>query len=257
MSPDTRQPRRATCLIVLLLLPPWTGGCISGSLASNTDRHPLGFRWSDAPRQLVHVGETVEFDFVLQDSWRQFVPPTGLADFCITTIGNEHVESEPDLGGHFRFAHTFDKVTPGDVIDVRTTAYQRRGQRDFMNIAGEWVYGENPYDDPDRNVADDHIQLTVYESPIELSIARPPDDLDLESGVLRIRLADGSTRSVYIDRPHRPGFTITGPEPDGFYTVRYRPSGNELNQTGTTEVEFVIHDMAGYPHYATVTLETP
>ncbi len=257
MDLNTRQSGKRIHLIALISSLPWAGGCISGSLASNTDRHTLGFHWSDAPRQMLYVGETVEFDFVLQDMWRQFVPPTGLADFCILTIGNERIESEPDLTGHFRFAHTFNQSAPDETIDVRATAFRQRGQRDFMKIAGEWVYAENPFDDPDRKVADDSIRLTVYETLIELTIARPPDDLDTESGVLRIRRSDGSIRSIYIDRPHRPGFTITESEPDGYYQVRYRPSGNELNSTGTTEVEFVIHDMAGYPHYATTTLETP
>jgi hypothetical protein len=68
---------------------------------------------------------------------------------------------------------------------------------------------------------------------------------------------NGSPTSIYLDRPHRPGFSITGPEPDGYYRIRYVPSGMELNPIGTTEVEFVVYDTAGHPHYASTTLDTP
>ena len=257
MIPDTRRQLRQAHRVILAVSLSGVGGCISGSLASNTDRHPLGYRWSDASRQMVHVGETVEFDFVLQDLWRRFVPPLGLADYCVTVINGKRLESEPNAAGHFQFAYAFNQVTPGEKIEVRTIAYQQRGHRDFMRIREKWVYAESPFNRPDRKVAADSIRLTVYQAPIDLAVVRPPDDLDPESGVLRIRRADGSTTSVYLDRPHHPGFTITGPEPDGYYRVSYRPKGNELNPVGTTDVEFEIYDTAGFPHYASTTLETP
>jgi hypothetical protein len=67
----------------------------------------------------------------------------------------------------------------------------------------------------------------------------------------------GSTTAVYIDRPHRPGFTITGPALDGTYAVRYVPKAAELNAVGTTLVEFVVHDLAGNQHHVSTTLSTP
>ena len=86
---------------------------------------------------------------------------------------------------------------------------------------------------------------------------RPPDDLDADTGVLRLRRSDGTVTSRYIDRPGRPGFTLSGPEPDGVYRVRYEPSGDELNSIGETEVEFMIYDHGGHAHHASTVLETP
>ena len=70
-------------------------------------------------------------------------------------------------------------------------------------------------------------------------------DLDAESGVLRIKRDDGSSSVVYVDRPNRPGFGLVGPQPDGYYYVIYRPNGNELNRTGSTDIEFTIYDRTG------------
>ena len=233
-------------------------GCVSGSLATNTGPHPPGCVWSDASAQKIQVGEEVRFDFVLQDpTTRKFVSPIGRADYCVATIGSERIEAEPTPTGHFQFLHTFDNVKPGEKIRVDAVAYMQRAGRDFVRVHGQWIRTESPYDLPDAKVAWDSVNLTVYEAPIELRIPRPPDDLNPETGVLRIRRSDGSVTSVYIDRPHRPGFTMTGPEPDGHYRIHYVPKGNELNPIGTTEVELVIYDAAGNPHYASTTLQTP
>ncbi|MGB2988306.1 MAG: hypothetical protein WBE26_20745 [Phycisphaerae bacterium] len=205
----------------------------------------------------MHVGEEVRFDFVLQGLFRRFVPPLGLADYCIATVGSERIEAEPNTVGHFQFTYTFDHVTPGEKVKVQATAYRQRGGRDFMRVRGRWLHSDSPYDLPDQKTAKDSIRFIVYEVPIELSMVQPPDDLEPESGVLRIRRTDGSITPVYIDRPHRPGFAITGPGADGHYRIRYTPKGAELNPIGTTDVEFVIYDTAGNPHYASTTLDTP
>ncbi len=228
-----------------------------GSLASNTGPRPPGRLWSDADHQMVHVGETVRFDFVLVDSARRFVHPLGLADYCVMTIGTKRMEAEPDLAGHFRLAHTFDSAAPGQDIEVQSRAFRQRGGRDFMKVNGRWVQIANPFDPPDQEVAGDAIMLAVYQTSAELILARPSVGLDLESGVLRILRADGSETTVYIDRPHRPGFTISGPGSDGSYRVRYHPKGSELNPVGTTQVEFVIYDVAGRLYRVSSTLETP
>lgn len=249
-----RQAARVASAVLAVAL---GGGCISGSLASSTGPRPGGYRWSDAPKQMAHVAETVEFDFVLQDLSHNFVHPLATADYCVLFIGQDRLETEPGLSGHFEFSYTLSPFEPGEVIEIQAEAYRERGGRDFMMIGGRWMRTDSPIDEPDQRVAVDSIEMTIYVAPIELTLARPADDLDLESGVLRIRRDDGSIRSVYIDRPIRSGFTITGPEPDGYYRVRYLPGGNELNPTGTTEVEFVIHDLAGNRHEKFLTLQTP
>jgi hypothetical protein len=206
---------------------------------------------------MVHVGERVDFDFILLDASGRFANANGLADYCVATIGGEVIETEPDLNGRFQFSHTFENVDSGQRVDVEAVALRQYGRRDFVKIRGRPVFGESPYDDPDQKVAGDSIRFTVYQAPIDLTMASPPDELDAETGVLSILRADGGSTTVYIDRPHRPGFSISGPEPDGFYRVHYVPAGRELNTIGTTEVDFVIHDRGGNPHRMTTRIETP
>jgi len=248
---------RIPSLIALAISCACGGGCISASLATNTGPRPEGRLWSMARRQQVHVGETVRFDFVLQDGAGRFMDPTGLADYCVVIIGQERIEVTPDIRGHFQFSYTFDQVQPGDTIDVTATALRQKGGRDFMNIRGQWLRSDSPYEEIDRALCADDVRLQIYEAPIQLTLARPADDLNPETGKLKILRNDGATTSVFIDVPGRPGFKIRGPEPDGYYRVSYTPKGDELNPIGTTEVEFTIHDMSGRPHHASATLETP
>ena len=232
-------------------------GCVSASLASDTGPRPAGHRWSAAARQQAHVGEEVSFDFVLQDAAKQFVSPVGVADYCVAMIGSRRIESDPDEFGHFTFTHRFDGLRPGEELSVRAIAYQQQGARDFVKVGSQWLEANSPYSIADRTVAEAAIRLSIYQSKVDLRIARPADDFDRETGVLRIRRADGSSAATYINRPNRPGFSIDGPSADGFYRVSYAPSGDETNKTETTDVEFAIYDLAGQRHTVVQTLQTP
>ena len=257
MNLSRRRFGAPTAAVGMALLAVLTGGCISASLASSTGPRPPGWQWSMARRQQAHVGEKVRFDFVLKD-WRgRRVKPFGLANYCATTIGSRRIEAEPDIHGHFSFTHDFSSVRPGTTLKVTTTAYQQRGGRDFMQVRGEWLHSDSPYEEPDRKIGADSIRITIYEAPIELTIAGFTEDLDPDTGVMRIRRANGAITSVYVDRPGRPGFTLSGPDTDGCYRVHYSPKGNELNPVGTTDVDFIIHDRAGQAHEASVTIDTP
>jgi len=233
------------------------GGCRSASLATSTGPRPAERRWSVADRQMVHVGEAVQFDFVLQDESGRFVSPRERADYVVLQVGQERLETDPDDAGHFPFQLTLNGVRPGETLDVQAAAFAQQGGRDFMKVRGQWLKTESPYAAPDRRVAGDSLRFTAYQSTIDFTIPRPPDDLDLETGVLRLRRVDGSSTSVYIDRPGRRGFVITGPEPQGYYRVTYSPKGTEVNPTGTTDVEFIIFDAGGQRHAAAQTIETP
>jgi len=206
---------------------------------------------------MAHVGESVELDFVLQDGFRRFVDPSGVADYAAVFVHKDRIETEPDLYGHFTFTYSLDQAPPGATVEVRAVAYRQRESRDYMRVGDEWLRADSPYDLPDKEVAQDTVQLVTYESLVEFAIARPPVDLDPDSGVLHIRRSDGSTSSVYIDRPHRRGFTISDPEADGLYHIRYRPDGVEVNSTGTTEVHLTIYDLAGQPHEDSINIDTP
>ncbi len=232
-------------------------GCVSASLATDSGPLPPGAKWSDADRQAVHVGEEVAFDFVLSDSRNQLVSPTGLADYCATMVGAQRIEAEPDAYGHFAFRHRFDHVRDGDVIEVRSEAFQQFGSRDFVRVGQQWLETDSPYSVADKKVAGDSIRLTIYQSQVNMQMARPPDDLDPATGVLRFRKADGSSSAVYIDRPGRPGFVVEGPDESGLYRIRYSPSAGELNKSETTEAEWTVYDLSGRRHTVTQTLETP
>lgn len=257
MSEISNLPRVLTALLGGACFCATMTGCVSGSLASNTGPPLRGGVWADAPRQSVLVGETVQFDFVLQNLFRQVVQPLGTADYCVFRVGTTSMDDTADAHGHFQFSYDFEGYKPGDIVDVQVTAYQRIGNQDFMRVGDHWYRSESLFDAPDRRVARDKIQMTVYAPVIELDLPGDADAFDPTSGVLKIHRFDGSTTSVYLDRPGRPGFTLAPQGPDGRYRVRYIPSADQLNHVGTTPVDFSIHDVGGVAHYASVILETP
>jgi len=232
-------------------------GCVGGSLATNSGPRSAGSRWSAAANQKIHVGETVEFDFVLHDAWQRFVRPGGIADYCVLQIGDKRVEAIPGPYGHFDFTHTFEDVAPGAVIDVKVEAFRQRGAKDFVEIGELWMPTEAFSRDPDASVCRDKIRLTAYQSAVSFQVARPADDFDPATGVLRLRKPDGKTTSVYVNRPTRRGFILDGPEPAGYYRVRYQPRGFEVAHTGTTAVTFTIYDVGGQRHVTQLELDTP
>ncbi len=183
--------------------------------------------------------------------------PTGLADYGLVTIGTERIQVEPDVAGHFRFSYMFDDVQPGDQIEVQVKVFREYGHRDFMNINGQWIQSDSPFDPADELLARDTIRLTVYDTTVELSLRGISKELDPETGVLRILRSDEAVRSVFIDRPHRPGFLMEGPDAAGVCRIRYRPRSREINPTGETTFEFEIHDVAGRRYTTSRTIETP
>jgi hypothetical protein len=50
---------------------------------------------------------------------------------------------------------------------------------------------------------------------------------------------------------------VEGPDAAGGYTVRYRPTAEQVNLTGTTEAELVISDLAGHRHVEKTEFLTP
>jgi len=249
----TASIRRAIAVASWLLLMP---GCVSGSLASDTGPRPAGGHWSAASRQMVHVGEEVEFDFVIHDWRRRIINPLGMADYLAAEINGDRVESEADHNGHFVFAYSFDDTPPDQKIRVKATAYRQLGRRDFMRVRESWLQSDSPYNERDEAVAEDEITLTVYQAQIALELPATAEDLNMRSGVLRIQRHDG-TKSVFLAKPDQAGFTFTGPEPDGIYRVTYTPNGDELNPTGTTRYEFRVFDTTGRPVVVEGEIETP
>lgn len=228
-----------------------------GSLA--TDSGPSPTRWSTLDKQLVHVGENVAFSFVLTRDVHQQVPldPFGVADYCTATLGSKRVEASLDDGGHYRFTFVIDEAQPGETLTVSAAAYRQKGQRDMIDIGGQWVRGENPYDPPDQAVGRDSLRLLVYRSRIDLPIERPEADLNLADGRLDIHKNDGSITSIYHQQNGRRGFHFEGPDADGRYHVFYDPAVDEINKSATTPIRFIVHDQSGSQHAFEAALATP
>jgi len=201
------------------------------------------------------------FNFVLHDPLHPFqeapLSPLGIADYCVAIIGNERIETEPDMRGHFSFSHRFTDVRTGQTVLVEAAAYRLKGRRDYMRIAGQWVRGSSPYDKPDKRVAADSVRLQFYEAPIEIVLEPSGDDWLIEAGRLDIRRLDGTVSTVLPDRLDRRGFTMSGPDTAGRYRVKYVPSGTELNPTGSTQAVFIISDRSGKTHRLEETILTP
>lgn len=235
-----------------------TGGCVSGSLASDTGPRSPDARWSTASRQQILPGESVRFDFILTDPLSGvLVSPSGVADYAVLLIGRERLETEPDLYGHFTFTYLFDRAPPGERIRASAAAYRQRRRRDFMRIGDEWMHSESPDELEDKRVAGDEIVFEVYQPVVRLTIGPAGREFDPETGVLKLLRDDGTAKQVYIHRPGRPGFLFEGPGPDGRCVVTYAPTADEANASGRTRAEFLVYDVAGQPHDATAWLDTP
>jgi hypothetical protein len=243
--------------VAVALVASAASGCIRGSLASSTG--PNGPElWSTDDTQQVHVGETVDFSFILLTPMqRRPLDPYGYADYCIAELQERRIVSEPDLGGHFRFSSTMPDAEPGDEIELIATAYRQYGARDFLKVGDTWLRGESPIDEPDRKVCSDEINLVFYQARLQISLPGGAAPLDPESGKLELIKRDGTVSSIFLDRPQRPGFVVQGPDAAGSYTVLYEPRGDELNPSGQTTARLVIYDLAGHPHSAEMTIPTP
>ena len=248
--------RQGVLVGLVAVLPLLGAGCIGGSLATSTGPRVRGL-WSVAAEQHAHVGEEVLFDFVLTRPMdRRPLDPVGIADYCVLQIGEARRIAKPDFDGHFRFSHTLTDQSAGSRIKAIATAYRAVGHQDLAAIAADSAALDGAVDDVDQKQAADSVRLVIYQAKIDLTIPKTASPLDPASGRIQIRKADGSVTSVYQDRPNRRGFTITGAA-DGGYTISYLPRGDELNPTGTTDIEFTVYDQNARRHALSQKLATP
>lgn len=234
-----------------------SSGCLSGSLATSSGGTDGG-KWSIARRQQVHVGETVEFSFVLKKAMsKDSIDAHGIADYCVFSIGGERVEAEIDEAGGFKTEFNFADAEDGRQVEVVASAYSTQDDRDFMQIAGKWLQTESPYNKPDRRIASASVLLNVYQSVVRFKLPKPEDAYDMGTGKLTFRCEGDRLVSVFEHRPPRNGFEISDENADGSRWVAYLPTGDQLNPSGTTDVEFSIYDVAGNRMTFTETLQTP
>ncbi len=232
-------------------------GCMYGSLACDTGPSEQG-AWSVAPLQHAHVGENIALSFILRQRFQQNrIDVLGIADYAVANILEERIEIGPDINSAFLFTHRLAGVKPGQVVAVEVAAHQTRGSKDYMKIRGTWRRSVSAAAQPDELVARDSIKLRIYQSRIDYRFAKPQVDLDWSTARLVITRSDDKVSTVFMDRPARPGFTMNGPDQNGYYRIQYFPLASQVNKTGTTRAAFKVLDVNGLEQSHEIEFDTP
>jgi len=241
-------------LVVGSLVGLFCGGCslyYRSSVATDTGPKPAGTTWSTASEQWAHVGEEVKFSFGL---------PEGEADYAVLKVeptGEARV-TDPISPGKFHFAMRFDKPTPpGKPLTIRITAYREHEHRDYMDMDGELLMKQSPYDVPDSAVALATIKLHVYQSKVSLTVPGRPAGYRWETGRLLLYTDKAEPTEVRQERFYRKGFKVVGPDESGNYLVLYEPTATQVNRCGQTKVVLLVEDAGGKEHAFETVLETP
>ncbi len=251
--PDTRLLLIAFGLSICLQVT----GCAVGSLASSTGNRDRG-EWSIASHQKVYVDEEVEFSFVLRELLRkQWVDPTGRADYCKFYFGAAREDVSVDGYGGFKTSYRFKNYSDGDRVEVKAVAFLQVDDRDEMNIAGEWVENGSPHNRDDLKAADARLVMEVYTTEVRYELPALADGYDFSTAQLIIRKTNGDSSIVYPDRPYRRGFKSDKAESGSGWVVTYEPLADQLNSWGTTETEFSVYDNAGNRHRFSEIIDTP
>ncbi|HRX85565.1 MAG TPA: hypothetical protein P5572_11155 [Phycisphaerae bacterium] len=231
-------------------------GCVAGSLATQTGALP-GETWSNAPRQMAHVGETVPLSFVLKKPLEsKSINAVGLADYCVFDVNGERYDVDVSPNGAFETEITLTHAKPGSSIPIVATAFRENEGRDHMRIAGEWLTNESPRNTPDDRIASAAVTLEIYQSHVDLTVPPLPDGLDVGTARLVLHRRNGGDAIVFVNRPPRRGFTVAA-LPAGGWHITYDPAADEVNPTGTTRAEFSFYDRAGNRHEYRTELPTP
>ena len=198
------------------------------------------------------------FSFVLARNVDDPAPvdPSGIADYCLMSIGGRTYEAELSVDGHFRVTHDFSSSGEGDRVVVRAAAFRQRGRRDRMKVGDEWIIGADPYDHADHLVADDELEILIYKSRIDLPVKLPGSDLSLAAGKLEIGTG-GKTVTVLSEGQRGSGYTHAGPDDQGHYHVLYEPLAEQLHKSGTTPIRFTVPDSGGREHVTEAVVYSP
>ncbi len=202
--------------------------------------------------QWVHVGEPVKVIYDVRSGWADYailhISPLDRSEVALAT--------EP---GSFRFRDLrFEQPTPPEKpMRLRAWAYRERGQRDYMDLDGELLSRESPYDVPDSRVASASMKIHVYQT--SLSIPIPPDPAGYNWQTAKLLLYADPARPVEVRpvREYRTGFRIEGPTAAGGYVMAYEPTAEQVRRTGSTRVVFTVSNTAGFPWRYEDWLETP
>lgn len=226
---------------------------MKGSLATRTG--PAGSdRWSVEKLQHAHVGERVEFQFIVMDAVRG-VPMGNMADYAVWDIGGTPEVTSTGGDGRFHLSYTFEESATGNVA-VRATAYRARGSQDVHAINGQLVELANPNDLPDAQVASDEIALSVYQAAVRFDVPDRTPEYLWATALLTFQTGD-NVSTVRPARPGRPGFAIIHDDTSATTVVTFTPTADLLPTTGSTAVRLLVHDAAGEQQVLEQMVPTP
>lgn len=208
--------------------------------------------------QYVHRGETVQFSFVLKRPLAgESISGLGLADYCVFDIGGDRDAVGLDPEGAFTYEHTFDDVKLNQPIRATATAYRLVGTQDQMNVAGEWIKNDSPYDEPDVFVATASVRLIPYQAIVSIDLPVVWKSVDLDHAVLTLfRERDEKQTRVLRQRGQISGFVIQETDQGGRRII-YTPKWDEVNTTAPTDVSFSVLDATGQEYRLVDRVITP
>ena len=252
------EPRRTNRMVALVaagcLASLGASGCAyyGSSLATNTGPRPRGGQWAVASEQWVHVGEQIDVSYALYG---------GEADYAVLNIdpiGKSRVSLAAERG-RFVFAKIrFSEPTPPErPLILRAAAYRERGERDVMDMDGQLLRRESPYDNADQKVASATLKLHVYQSNLAIPIPADPAGYKWDTGKLLLYADPEHPAEVRLGRDYRKGFRVDGPTAAGTFVIAYEPTAEQVKHTDSTRVVFTVLNAAGGEHRQEVWLPTP
>lgn len=222
------------------------------SLATNSGPSKTGGEWSVAAEQWVHVGEKVDFNYVLM---------SGYADYAILSIpqaGITRVCLQADRNRFYFEGLTFNVPTlPGKPLVAKVTCYRERGIRDYMEADGKLLVRESPDDPSDAKVSSSHLKIHVYQASLTIDMPACHDGYRWQTASLTLHCGGDLPAIVHENRPYRKGFKVEGPSASGSFVVTYEPTADQLNRTGTTRAVLSVFDTKNKEHTQVVLVPTP
>jgi hypothetical protein len=249
--------RRRPSAFLVSTLAALAGGCMQGTVATRTG--PAGpTSWSTDKHQAAHVGEPVEFEFlVVRVGTSRGI--ANAADYAVWEFGPEYQVTRVDAEGRFHCTHAFTQVPPAGADDVlvRVTAYRQRRRQDAIVIGDELVHAADPYDLPDAVVASDKLHLRVYQAQVRFDVPPASPPLVWETAMLTFERDSAAAAVVRPQRLGRPGFAVIRAEGEPNTVIAYEPTADQVNPTGWTRVTLLVRDEDGQEHLFKQTIPTP
>ena len=206
-----------------------------------------------AHEQWVHVGEQIDISYALYG---------GNADYAVpcswTRSGKSRVSLAAERGRFLFEKIRFNEPTPPErPLVLQAAAYRERGERDVMDMDGQLLRRESPYDNADQKVASATLKLHVYQSNLAIQVPADPAGYKWDTGKLVLYADPERPAEVRMARDYRKGFHVDGPTATGTFVIAYEPTAEQVKHTDSTRVVFTVLNAAGREHRQEIWLPTP